>query len=60
MYWRVQKIGPEQLVKLYGVHLLLVFSLLINGFLWLSRPQKSMPTEVKQDGEAFSRKDTGH
>ena len=60
MYWRVQKIGPEQLVKLYGIHLLLVFSLIINGFLWLTRPQKSMPTEVKQDVEAFSRKVTGH
>jgi hypothetical protein len=60
MYWRVQKVGPEQLVKLYGVHLLLVVSLIGNGFLWLSRPAKTMPAEVKQDVEAFSRRLTGH
>jgi hypothetical protein len=56
MYWRVQKVGPEQLIKLYGVHILLGLSLLINAFLWLSRPSKpTMPNEVKQDVEKFAR-----
>jgi hypothetical protein len=56
MYWRVQKVGPEQLIKLYGIHILLGLSLLTNAFLWLSRPSKpSMPTEVKQDIEKFAR-----
>ncbi len=60
MYWRVQKVGPEQLVKLYGVHLLLILSLLINGFQWITRPAKSMPEGVKADIESFSRKLTHH
>jgi hypothetical protein len=56
MYWRVQKVGPEQLVKLYGLHILLGLSLVVNAFLWLSRPSKpSMPNEVKQDVEKFAR-----
>ena len=56
MYWRVQKVGPEQLIKLYGIHILLGVSLIVNGFLWLSRPSKpAMPNEVKQDVEKFSR-----
>src|SRR5476649_1185805 len=60
MYWRVQKIGPEQLVKLYGVHLLLILSLLVNGFLWLTRPAKTMPAAVKADMDTFSRRLTNH
>ena len=56
MYWRVQKVGPEQLLRTYGVHILLAVSVLGNAFLWLSRPAKStMPAEVKQDIEKFSR-----
>jgi hypothetical protein len=56
MYWRVQKVGPEQLIKLYGVHILLGLSLLSNAVLWLSRPSKpTMPNEVKQDLEKFAR-----
>jgi hypothetical protein len=56
MYWRVQKVGPEQLIKLYGIHILLGVSVLANAFLWLSRPSKpTMPNEVKQDVEKFAR-----
>jgi hypothetical protein len=56
MYWRVQKVGPEQLIKLYGIHVLLGVSVLTNAFLWLSRPSKpTMPNEVKQDVEKFAR-----
>jgi len=56
MYWRVQKVGPEQLVKQYGVHLLLGVSVILNLGLWLSRPSKpAMPNEVKQDVEKFAR-----
>jgi len=60
MYWRVQKVGPEQLVKLYGVHLLLIVSLMANGIQWLTRPAKTMPAEVKADMETFSRRLTNH
>ncbi|MBS2007795.1 MAG: hypothetical protein JST01_12185 [Cyanobacteria bacterium SZAS TMP-1] len=59
MYWRVQKVGPEQLIRLYGIHILLGLSLIVNAFLWLSRPSKpAMPTEVKQDVEKFARQVT--
>jgi hypothetical protein len=60
MYWRVQKVGPEQLIKSYGVHILLILSICANGVLWLSRPQKTMPNEVKQDIETFVRQVTNH
>ena len=60
MYWRVEKVGPEQLVKTDGIHILLVVSVCLNGILWLSRPQKTMPAEVKQDVEAFVRTVTNH
>lgn len=60
MYWRVQKVGAEQVIKTYGVHILLVVSICMNGILWATRPQKTMPTEVKQDIETFVRRVTNH
>ena len=61
MYWKVQKIGPEQLVKQYGVHLLLGVSILLNGFLFLTMPKgNKMSSETKGNIEGFVRNVTMH
>ena len=61
MYWRVQKVSPEQMLKQYGAHILLAVSLMGNAVLWISRPAKpSVSNEVKQDIEKFARQVTNN
>ena len=61
MYWRVRKINPEDLAKQYGVHVLLLVSLLLNGLLFISRPKKNTMSEsMKNDFGAFAKQVTGH
>lgn len=38
MYWRVRKLAPHQMAKQYGVHVALIFSVLTNALLILTRP----------------------
>lgn len=60
MYWKVQKVGPAEFLRAYGVHVALAFSLVCNLILFASAPKKSLPTEVKQNVEAFARQVTTH
>lgn len=38
MYWRVRNLGPEHLIRQYGVHALLIVSLAFSLVLFISRP----------------------
>lgn len=62
MYWRVRRVSPEQVVKTYGVHACLVVSLLVNGFLLITRPnpQKQVSGEMKTNLDVFARNVTQH
>lgn len=61
MYWKVQKLGPEQLLKSYGIHILLAVSVIVNGVLWLSLPKTNkMSGETKQNIDVFVRQVTTH
>lgn len=60
MYWKVQKIGPEQLIRAYGVHLLLGASIIANGFLLATRPKANLSSETKQSIDVFARSVTQH
>lgn len=61
MYWRVRKISPEELLKTYAVHILLAASVLVNGFLILTRPQKEkMSEQTKLDMTTFAKTVTNH
>ncbi len=62
MYWRVRRVSPEQVVKTYGVHACLAVSLLVNGFLLITRPnpQKQVSAELKTNLDVFARNVTQH
>ncbi len=62
MYWRIRRVSPEQVVKTYGVHACLAVSLLVNGFLLLTRPnpQKQVSSELKTNLDFFARSVTQH
>lgn len=61
MYWKVQKLGAEQLLKQYGVHLLLAASIVGNLVLWASMPKGTkMSAETKQNIDVFVKQVTTH
>lgn len=62
MYWRIRRVSPEQVVKTYGVHACLAVSLLVNGFLLITRPnpQKQVSGELKTNLDVFARNVTQH
>jgi len=62
MYWRVRRYTPEELLKLYGLHIALIVSVLLNILLFISRPNlsKTISPEVKADFDSFARKVTNH
>ncbi|HEY9679459.1 MAG TPA: hypothetical protein V6C76_15735 [Drouetiella sp.] len=62
MYWRVRKASVDQLVRKYGVHVLLVFSVLMNGLLIVTRPNpsKTLSKDAKVNYENFARTVTQH
>ncbi len=41
MYWRIRSLTPEQLIRQYGLHLLLIVSFFFNTVLFLTRPAQS-------------------
>src|SRR3990167_1993463 len=57
MYWRVKNLGPEHLMRMYGVHVALVLSLLMNAFLVVTRPNlsKLVTKEQKANFDQFAR-----
>lgn len=57
MYWRVRTITPEQLARMYGVHVALAVSLLVNVGLFFTRPdpKKLVNTQIKTDFDHFAR-----
>lgn len=62
MYWRIRKYGPLDIVKKYGAHIALVFSLLFNFLLVATRPnlKKILNVDVKQQMDQFARRVTTH
>ena len=60
MYWKVQKVGPKEFVKAYGVHVALVVSVVANTLFVVFYPKKALPQEVKQNVEVFARDVTNH
>jgi len=62
MYWRIRKYGPLDLLKKYGLHIFLVFSVLFNFLLLATRPnlKKVITTDVRSQLEAFARQVTTH
>jgi hypothetical protein len=62
MYWRVRKSSIDQLVRSYGVHVLLVFSVIMNGLLIITRPNpnKTLSKDAKVSYENFARTVTAH
>ncbi len=56
MYWRVRRIGPEQIVRQYGVHAALIVSVLFNLFAMTKmNPSKAVTTEQKNSFDKFAR-----
>jgi hypothetical protein len=62
MYWRVRKASVDQLVRLYGVHVLLVFSVIMNALLIATRPnpKATITKDQKVSYENFARNVTAH
>jgi hypothetical protein len=62
MYWRVRKSSVDQLVRLYGVHVLLVFSVIMNALLIVTRPnpKATITKDQKVSYENFARTVTAH
>ncbi len=62
MYWRIRKYGPLDILKKYGVHIFLVFSLLFNFLLIVTRPnlKKVITADVKTQLEIFARQVATH
>lgn len=62
MYWRIRKIGPEQIARQYGVHAVLIVSVLFNVamFTKVAANSKNVPATLKSDLEKFSRDVTTH
>jgi hypothetical protein len=62
MYWRIQKIGPEQIARQYGVHAVLIVSVIFNAamFTKVAANSKNVPATLKTDLEKFSRDVTTH
>jgi hypothetical protein len=62
MYWRVRNLGPEHLVRQYGVHAGLVASILFNVLLVVTRPNPHAGVigQAKKNFELFARQVTSH
>lgn len=62
MYWRVRNITPEVLMRMYGVHVALGVSLLLNVGLFFTRPdpKKLVGQQIKTDFDHFARTVTSH
>jgi hypothetical protein len=62
MYWRIRKIGPEQIAKQYGVHAILIVSVIFNVamFTKVAAAGKGVNASLKTDLEKFSRDVTTH
>ncbi len=61
MYWRIRKIGPEQIAKQYGVHAILIVSVLFNLVLFTRvNAAKGMTGAQTLDYDRFCRQVTNH
>jgi hypothetical protein len=61
MYWRVRKIGPEQVARQYGVHAVLIVSLLFNVVLFMKgSASKAVTNAQKIELDKFARQVTTH
>ena len=61
MYWRVRKLGPEQIARQYGVHAALIVSVIFNLVLFTKvNGAKAVTSVQKSDSEKFARQVTSH
>jgi hypothetical protein len=62
MYWRIRKYGPLDILKKYGLHIILVLSLLFNCLLIVTRPnlKKLVTSDVRSQLENFARQVATH
>src|SRR6185369_16742793 len=62
MYWRVRKVGPEEMLRKYGPAVLLSVSVMANIILIATRPdpKKIVPGDVKVEFDHFARGVTRH
>lgn len=62
MYWRVRNLGPEHLLRQYGVHLALGVSILVNAGLFFTRPKPHADVikQAQKNFDVFARQVTAH
>src|SRR4029453_3459893 len=62
MYWRVRNLGPEHLVRQYGVDVALIVSVLVNVLLVVTRPNPHAGVigQAKKNFDVFARQVTAH
>jgi hypothetical protein len=61
MYWRIKKITPEIVMRQYGVHAILIVSVIGNIFLFTRvSASHAMSTTQKLDYDKFARQVTNH
>src|SRR5574341_923810 len=60
MYWRQRSVTPEDLLRMYGVHIALAVSVLCNVVLFFTRPdpKKMVGQQIKADFDKFARQVT--
>ncbi len=62
MYWRIRKYGPLDVLKKYGIHMVLALSLAFNALLIVTRPnlKKTVTSDVRSQLESFARQAAIH
>ncbi len=62
MYWRVNNVTPEMLMRMYGVHVALGICVIVIVLQFITRPdpKKLVNTQVKTDFDHFARAVTTH
>lgn len=61
MYWRIKKLAPDQLARQYGIHAVLIVSVIFNLFaLTRMNASRAMTGESKVNYERFCKQVTTH
>lgn len=61
MYWRVRKLGPEQIARKYGIHAALIVSVIFNLVLFTKvNSARAVTGAQKSDSEKFAKQVTAH
>jgi hypothetical protein len=61
MYWKIRKVSPDQVVRQFGIHVVLFVSLFANLILFTTRPAApKVAPEIKMTFEQFAKQVTQH